>query len=135
MKKLQLFDQRHGLSRFQKCQFWLLLKYMFILCKNACFLTTTWPNTFSGCIWIKRNVKKIKNFDQHHGLTPLEKCQFCAFLHRRFRFSEFFVCYIKRRKSFFLDLFSGFITWEYWGYRGLPGVTGGDKGLQGVTGG
>ena len=82
---------------------------------------------------IKRSVNKIKLFDQHHGLTPLEKCQFCAFLHRRFGFSERLVCYIKRRKSFFLDLFSGFMTWEYRGYTGLQGVTGGDKGLQGVT--
>ena len=43
---------------------------------------------------------------------------------------ERLVCYIKRRKSFFHDLFSRSITWQY---RGLPGVTGGYKGLQGVT--
>ena len=64
--------------------------------------------------------------------------------------SERLVCYIKRRKSFFDDLFSGSMTWEYrglqWvtggykklqgvtrGYSGLQGVTRGDKGLQGVT--
>ena len=46
--------------------------------------------------------------------------------------SERLVCYIKRRKSFFHDLFSRSMTWEY---RGLQGVTGGNKGLQGVTGG
>ena len=45
--------------------------------------------------------------------------------------SERLVCYIKRRKSFFHDLFSRSMTWEY---RGLQGVTGGYKGLQGVTG-
>ena len=83
----------------------------------------------------KTKRKKIKIFDQHHGLTPLEKCQFCAFLHRRFRFSERLVCYIKRRKSFFLDLLSGFMTWEYRGYTGLQGVTRVDRGWQGVTGG
>ena len=44
--------------------------------------------------------------------------------------SERLVCYIKRRKSFFHDLFSRSLTWEY---RGLQGVTGGYKGLQGVT--
>ena len=50
------------------------------------------------------------------------------------------VCYIKRRKSFFDDLFSHSMTWEYrglqevtGGYKGLHGVTKGDKGLQGVT--
>ena len=64
--------------------------------------------------------------------------------------SERLVCYIKRRKLFFHDLFSRSMTWEYrvlqgvtggykWlqgvtgGYKGLQGATGGDKGLQGVT--
>ena len=56
--------------------------------------------------------------------------------------SETLVCYIKRRKSFFNDLFSRSMTWECrglqgvtGGYRGLQGVTRGYKGLQGVTGG
>ena len=40
------------------------------------------------------------------------------------------VCYIKRRKSFYHELFSG----DTWGYRGLHGVTRGYRGLQGVTG-
>ena len=40
------------------------------------------------------------------------------------------VCYTKRRKSFFHDLFSRYMTWEY---MGLLGVTGGYKGLHGVT--
>ena len=59
-----------------------------------------------------------------------------------FRSLERLVCYIKRRKSFFHNLFSRSMTWEYralhgvsGGYRGLQGVTGGYKGLQGVTGG
>ena len=59
-----------------------------------------------------------------------------------FRCSERLVCYIKRRKSFFDDLFSRSMTWEYrglqevtGGYKGLRGVTRGYKGLQGVTSG
>ena len=76
-------------------------------------------------------MKKLQLFDQNHGLTPLEKCQFCGFLNRRFRCSERLVCYIKRRKSFFHDLFLRSMTWEY---RGLKEVTGGYKGLQGVKG-
>ena len=54
--------------------------------------------------------------------------------------SERLFCYIKRRKSFFYDLFSRSMTWEYrrlqgvtGGYKGLQGVTRGYKGLQGVT--
>ena len=34
----------------QKCQFCLLFNSMFILCRKACFLTRTSPNTFSRCI-------------------------------------------------------------------------------------
>ena len=44
--------------------------------------------------------------------------------------SERLACYIKRRKSFFHDLFSRSMTWEY---QGLQGVTGGYRGLQEVT--
>ena len=80
---------------------------------------------------------KFQIFHQNHG--PLEKCQFCGFLNRRFHCPERLVCYIKCRKSFFHDLFSWSITWEYRevrrGYRGWQGVTKGDRGLQGVTGG
>ena len=63
----------------------------------------------------------------------LNPCLYCL---------ERLVCYIKRRKSFFHDLFSRSMTWEYGvlqgvtrGYKELQGVTGGYKGLQGVTGG
>ena len=38
--------------------------------------------------------------------------------------------HIKRRKSFFHDLFLRSMTWEY---MGLQGVTRGNKGFQGVT--
>ena len=53
-----------------------------------------------------------------------------GFSNRCFFCSERLVCYIKRRKEFFHDLFSRSMTWEY---MGLPGVTGGYKGLHGVT--
>ena len=63
-----------------------------------------------------------------------------GFSNRCFRCSEKLVCYIKRRKSFFGNLFSRSMTWEYRGlqgvtkgYNGLQGVTGGYRGLQGVT--
>ena len=56
---------------------------------------------------------------------------FVSFSNRCFCSSKRLLCYIKRRKSFFHDLFSQSMTWEY---RGLQGLTGGYKGLQGVTG-
>ena len=75
-------------------------------------------------------MKKLQLFDQNHGLTPLQKFQICGFLKAMFCCSERLVCYIKRRKPFFHDLFSRSMTWEY---RGLQGVTRGYRGLQRVT--
>ena len=86
-------------------------------------------------------------FDQNHGLTPLQECQFCGFLKPMF---------LLFRKACLLDktskiVFSRFIFTIYdmgiqgvkrcyrglqgvtWGFKGLQGVTGGYKGLQGVS--
>ena len=41
MKKLQLFDQNHGLSSLKKCQFCGFLKPMFLLFRKACLLYKT----------------------------------------------------------------------------------------------
>ena len=62
---------------------------------------------------------------------PLCKnANFAFFLNPCIYCLERLVCYIKRRKSFFHDLFSRSMTWEY---RGLQGVIRGYRGLQGVT--
>ena len=66
MKKLQLFDQNHGLSPLQKCQFCLLFKSMFILSRKACFLTKTSPNTFSGCICIGNSMIVSDIWHKYH---------------------------------------------------------------------
>ena len=58
-----------------------------------------------------------------------------GFLNRRFRCSEKLVCDVKRRKSFFHDLFLRSVTWEYTRLQGVTGVTGGYKGFQGVGSG
>ena len=127
MKKLQLFDQNHLLSPLQKCQFCLLFKSIFILSKRACFLTGTSPNTFSGCILQK--TKRSENF-KFFTKTMNKNTYFVSFSNRCFCSWKRLLCYIKRRKSFFHDLFSPSMTWEY---KGWQGVTGGDKGLQGVS--
>ena len=141
MKKLQLFDQNHGLSPLQKCQFCLLFKSTFILSRKACFLTRTSPNTFSG--FILHNTKRSKNFQFLTKTMDQPLCKnanLASFWNRCFRCSERLVSYIKRRKSFFQYLFSRSMKWEYRelqgvarGYMGLLGVTGGYKRLQGVT--
>ena len=73
---------------------------------------------------------KFQIFDQNHGLTHCKNANFVSFSNRCFCCSKSLVCYIKRRKSFFHDLFSPSMTWEC---RRLQGVTGGYKGLQGDT--
>ena len=165
MKTLQLFDQNHGLSTLLKCQFCLLFKSMFILSRKACLLTRTSPITFFGCILHK--TKRLENFEgstktMDHGPKPWtlgKNANFVGFWNPCFSCSERLVCYIKRRKSVFHDLFWRSMTWEYKGlqgitggykgvtrgyiglqgvtrgYRGLQGVTRGDRGWQGVTGG
>ena len=131
MKKLQLFDQNHRLSPLQKCQFSILFKSMFILCRKACFLTRTSPNSFSGCILHKTKRSRNFKFLTKTMDKPLFKnANFVGFWNRCCCCSERHVCYIKRRKSFIHDLFSRSMTWQY---RGLHGVTGGYEGLQGVT--
>ena len=72
-------------------------------------------------------------FDQNHGLTPLEKCQFFGFLKPMFTLFLRFILAI-------YDMGIQGVTRGNWGlqgvtgdYKGLQGVTIGYKGLQGVT--
>ena len=145
MKKLQLFYHNHGLSRLQKWQFCLVFKSMFYLSRKACSFNESVTKYF---FWVYFASKQTltKTFDQNHGLTPLQKCQFCGFLKPMF---------LLFRKACLLDktskiVFSRFIFTIYdigiegvtrglqrvtGGYKGLQGVTKGYRGLQGVRGG
>ena len=128
MKKIQLFDQNHGLSSLQKCQFCVLFKSMFILSRKACFLTRTSPNTFSGCILHKtKGSQQFPIFDENHGLTPLQKCQFCGFLKPMFFLFRKACLLYKTSKIVFSRSF--FTIYD----MGIQGVTRGYWGLQGVT--
>ena len=67
---------------WNKCQFWILCKSMFILRRKPFFLTRTSSNTFSGCI-----LHKTKRWQNFKFLTkPMDpstfwkNCQFCGFL-------------------------------------------------------
>ena len=92
-------------------------------------------------------MKKLQLFDQNHGLTPLQKCQFCAFLKPTFfLFRKACLLYKTSKIVFSRIIFTIYdmgiqgVTMGYKGlqevtegYKGLQGVTGGDKRLQGVT--
>ena len=111
---------------------------MFILSRKACFLTRTSPNTFSGCILHKtKRSQKFPIFEQKHGLTPLQKCQFCAFLKAMFLLIRKACLLFKTSKiafsRFIFTIYDMGIQGVTRGYKGLQGLTGGYKGLQGVT--
>ena len=138
MKKLQLFDQNHGLSRLQKSQFCLIFKSMFILSRKASFLTRTSANTFSGCIFHKtKRWQNIKFLTRKPWTNPFAKCQFCKFLKPMFLlFRKACLLYktskiVKSRVIF--TIYDMGIQGVARGYKGLQRVTRGYKGLQGVT--
>ena len=130
-KKKLTFWRNHGLSPLKRCQGCLFLKSMFLSSRQACFLTRTSPNVFSLCILHKKKRQQNFKFLTKSMDQPLSKNgNFLGCLKRCFHSWERFVFYIKRRKSFFHDLFLRFILW---GYKTLQGVTKGYRGLLGVT--
>ena len=83
-------------------------------------------------------MKKSQIFDQNHGLTPLQKCEFCAFLKLMFLLfrKAFFLLYKTAKipfSRFIFKIYDMGIPGVTRGYRGLQRVTRGYKGLQGVS--
>ena len=83
-------------------------------------------------------MKKLQLFDQNHGLTPLQKCQFCGFLKPIFLlFRNACLLYKTSKIVFSRFIFTTFtmgIQGVTRGYKWLQGVTRGHKGWHGVTG-
>ena len=112
---------------------------MFFLFRKACLLYKTSKIVFPRFIF---TIYDMGIFDQNHGLTPLQKCQFCACLKPMFLLFRKACLLYKTWKI----IFSGFIFMIFdmritglqrvtGGYRGLLALTRSDKGLQRVTGG
>ena len=82
-------------------------------------------------------MKKLQLFDQNHGLTPLQKCQFCSFLKPIFLLFTKACLLYKTSKIVFQGLIFTIddmgIPGVKIGYRGLQGVKRGYKGLQWLT--
>ena len=72
-----------------------------------------------------------------HGLTPLQKCQFCGFLKPIYLLFKKACLLYKTSKivfsRFIFTIYDMGIQGVTTGYKGLQGVTGGYKRLQGVT--
>ena len=58
---------------FQKMSRLPFFKSMFLLSRQACFLTRTLRNHFFCSFRIKTKLKKSETFDENDGPTPLEK--------------------------------------------------------------
>ena len=68
-KKLQLFDQNHGLTPLGKCQYWGFLKVL--LSSKACFCNENVTKYFfSVYIAWDEKLKTSQIFDHTNGLTP-----------------------------------------------------------------
>ena len=98
---MAIFDLNHGLTLLEKYQFFDFLKFLFLQRKKTFFRSRISQKTFSWPILSQK--KRLKNghfFDQKHGLTPLEKCQFYDFLNFLFlqhRNAFFFVLEYRKR--------------------------------------
>ena len=80
MGKWPIFDQNHGLTPLEKCQFIDFLKFWFYSLERRFFVLEYRKTHFRGLYCLKIKERKMANFDQNHGLTPLEKFQFLDFL-------------------------------------------------------
>ena len=136
MKKLAFFDQKHGLTPFEKCDFSNFKNISFHSQKKFPFYLDHNYTYFKLCFKRKQTMKKLAFFDQKHRLTPLEKCyvwNFKKFLFlqskKRFFFlykvikhvfySYFDQIHIKKNLAFF-DQKHGLPTLEkcdFWGFE------------------
>ena len=73
MEKSHILDENLGLKHF-----FLLFKSDVLLSRKTFFYGEYRQLYFPGLFGIKYK-KKMKFFDQNHGLTPLEKCKFSTF--------------------------------------------------------
>ena len=93
LEKWPFLDQNHGLTPLKKFQVFDFLNFLFLRPNNAFFRSRISLKTFSLPILPKKKkLEKWSFFDQNHGLTFLEKCQFFDFLDFLF---------LQPRKAFF----------------------------------
>ena len=62
MKKLAFFDQKHGLTPLEKCDFWDFERLNFLWPKKVSFLSRTLLNIISSLILTKNKLIKRVHF-------------------------------------------------------------------------
>ena len=91
--KMAIFRPKPLVNPFGKVSIFRLFElFVFIAQKVVFFAVEYRKRHFPGLYCIKRKVGKMAIFNQNHGLTRLEKCQF-------FDFSNFL--FLQPRKAFF----------------------------------
>jgi len=68
----------------EKCDFWDFETWNFLWPKKVSFLSRTLLNVIFNLILTKNKERRNTFFDQNHGLTPLEKCDFWDFERLKF---------------------------------------------------
>ena len=95
MEKFPIFDRNHRLTLLEKSQFFNFFGFLILESKKTFF---SFQNIIKHFLLADfANNKKMENFqifDQNHGVTPLEKCQFLDFLT---------FCFLQYKKAFFLS--------------------------------
>ena len=74
--------------------------------KNAFFsIYNISEHYFSAYFAQKQTMEKILIFDQNHGLTPLQKFEFCHCFENKFYVKESFLFYLEYQQTTFIGLF------------------------------
>ena len=83
-RKSTFFGQNHAITPLEKCDFWDFERLKFLWPKKVSSLSRILLNIVSSLILRENQEEKFTFFDQKHGLTPLEKCDFWDFERLKF---------------------------------------------------
>ena len=105
-KKKLFFWPNHGLAALKKCQGCLFLKSMFLLCRQASFLTKTLRNTFLLFILHKKQSwRNLKLLTKTMDLPLWKNSNLRLFIKICSSCLERLVFYLERQQTLFLGLF------------------------------
>ena len=80
-KKMAIYGPKPWVNPFRKMSIFRLFEVLVSIAQKGIFLVLEYRKThFPGLYCLKKKLEKWPFFDENHGLTPLEKCQFFDFL-------------------------------------------------------
>ena len=78
---MTIFGQKPWVNLFRKMSIFRLFELLFFYSLEKRFFVLKYPKRHFPVLYcLKKKLEKLPFFDQNHGLTPLEKCQFLDFL-------------------------------------------------------